>query len=604
MISDALVEEVRARADILDICSEYVQLKRVGKTHRGPCPLHGGEGPNFSVDPTRGIFKCFVCGEGGDVFSFLMKLQGVDFPTAVRALGERVGVDIPERDEGRADPYAYLREVVAFAEEWFVAQLLHEPSGQRAREYLEGRGISLETAERYALGRAPDEWRALLQAARLRGIEEPPMVEAGLVARSERSQEPYDFFRDRLMFSIRDLRDRPVAFGGRAFADGSGPKYINSPDSPIFHKGKTLYAINWARHPIRREERAILVEGYMDALSLHAVGIETAIAPLGTALTDEQASTLARYAKRAYLLYDSDAAGLRASFRAADTLLAAGVHPLIVTLPPGEDPDSIARSRGASAVREFLGDAVDAVDRKLQILERQGYLDNPEGRRRALDAVVTTIRATRDEALRDIYINRVSERTGVRRETVVHQVAEVESRRRRRERPASTTGTAKPEPIAASALPPGAERNLVLLLLRDESLVSAARRAGVLPEHFKQPGYRAIFAGLVESAGRHGAWSELFEPAVTGLVETLLADDTELTHPAEIFEESVKRVVSRPLLDRKEQIDVEFEFADEEQQRRLLIEKDGIVRRLRELGIPLSLAQRWSQRGATTAGQT
>ena len=606
MISDALVEDVRARADILDVCAEHASLKRVGKTHRGPCPLHGGEGPNFSVYPERGIFKCFVCGEGGDVFSFLMKLLGYDFPTAVRHVAEKVGIEIPEREEQREDPWAHLREAVAFAEEWFAAQLLSEPHGTPVLEYLEGRGIEKDAAEKFHLGFAPPEWRALLEAARKRGLDPDTLVEVGLLGRSERADEPYDFLRNRLVFSIHDVRDRPVAFGGRilAGADPGAPKYLNSSDSPIFHKGEALYALNWARHAMRRDGVALVVEGFMDALSLHVRGIDTAVAPLGTALTKDQAATLARYAKRVFLLYDSDAAGLRATFRAADTLLAAGVHPMVATLPAGEDPDSIARTEGAAALHSYLEDAVDVLERKLQILDRQGYLESAEGRRRALDGLLSTVRATSDPALRDIYVTRITERTGVRRETVVHQVAQQDARRRRTpgSLPARGAGPGLPDDAKPPEPQSAAERTIVLLLLRDETLLLATRNAGIRPEHFRDAGLRAIYEGLLEVGDQHGAWSELFDAPTLVLVETLLGDETELTHPGEIFDESLRRIMNRPRFERMEEIDREMELADEDQARALLVEKERIARELRESGEPLSFLRRWAgDHAATTA---
>jgi len=606
MIGDALVEDVRARADILDICAEHASLKRVGKTYRGPCPLHGGEGPNFSVYPDRGIFKCFVCGEGGDVFSFLMKLLGYDFPTAVRHVAEKVGIEVPDQEEQREDPWAHLREAVAFAEEWFAAQLLSEPHGVPVLDYLKRRGIEKDAAEKYHLGFAPPEWRGLLEAARIRGLDPDTLVEVGLLARSERADEPYDFFRNRLTFSIRDVRDRPVAIGGRilAGADAGAPKYLNSSDSPIFHKGEALYGLNWARHPMRRDSVALVVEGYMDALSLHVRGIDTAVAPLGTALTKDQAATLARYAKRVFLLYDSDAAGLRATFRAADTLLAAGVHPMVATLPAGEDPDSIARAEGAAALHAYLEDAVDVLERKLQILDRQGYLESAEGRRRALDGLLSTVRATSDPALRDIYVTRVTERTGVRRETVVHQVAQQDARRRRGTGSMPGRGAGPGRPQAESPLPPpsGAERMLVLLLLRDETLLLASRNAGIRPQDFRDAGLRGIYEGLLEVGDQHGAWSDLFDAPTLVLVESLLGDETELTHPGDIFDESVRRIVNRPRFERLEEIDREMELADEDQARALLVEKERIARELRESGEPLSFLRRWtSDHAAATA---
>jgi len=592
MVSDALVQEIRERADILEVCGEFVQLKRSGKTYRGPCPLHGGEGPNFSVDPARGIFKCFVCGEGGDVFSFLMKHLGLDFPSAVRQVASRVGVEVPEDSERREDPFAHVREVTAFAEEWFRTMLLDAAVGAPAREYLRGRGINPDAAEEYGLGCAPDGWRELREAALARGIADEDLLEAGLLATSDRADEPYDRFRNRLMFSIRDLRDRPIAFGGRVLgkADEHAPKYINSPETPIFHKSRTLYGLNRARHAIRREEHSLVTEGFMDVLTLHMGGFPTAVAPLGTALTAEQADLLKRYSIRVFLLYDSDSAGLKATFRAADVLLSAGCHPLVVTFPDGEDPDSILRDQGPEALRGYLADAVDVLERKLQILERQGYLDTIEGKRRAVDGLLSTLRSVQDPALLDIYLGRAAERTGVRRDTLVGEVARERMTPRRRlataTRPGSELRSRPDEPSGSAAV----ERTLLLLLARDRGLIGVAVESGLQEGHFRDDALRRIYSSLLVA----GDGEPDLDEDVRDVWSALGADETEVVHPREAFDETVRRIVHRAKLDRLAQIDRELELAEEDQARRLLIEKEQVARELRGAGVSLSFLRRYS----------
>ncbi len=470
MVSDTVVEEVRERADLVELCSDYSKLKRTGRTWRGPCPLHGGEGPNFSVDPGRGIFKCFVCGEGGDVFAFFMKHSGFDFPSAVRHVAARVGVDVPDDAPARPDPYGHLREVAAFAHEWFQQRLLDEDEGRRARSYLTSRGFNTEDIERFGLGFAPAAWRSLRQAALDRGIPEAHLTEVGLLAQSERADQPYDRFRDRLMFTIWDRRDRPIGFGGRALGSGpdQGPKYINSPESPIFKKSEVLFGLNWARHAIRREEKVLIVEGFLDVIAMQRAGFANTVAALGTALTTDQSALIARFGKKAILLYDSDKAGLRATFRAADRLLAEGVHPLVVTLPEGEDPDSVVRSTGPEGLASLISEAMDVMERKLQILDRGGYLDSIEGKRRALDGILSTLRAVREEALLDLYLDVASDRTGVRRETLVHEIA---AERRPKVRVGSERASAAARDSPREPGPDdAAERILVLLLVRDPGL--------------------------------------------------------------------------------------------------------------------------------------
>ncbi|UCC74520.1 MAG: DNA primase [Gemmatimonadota bacterium] len=570
MVADELLEEIRARADITQLVGEYVQLRRSGRTYRGPCPLHGGEGPNFSVDPERGIFKCFVCGEGGDVFSFPMKLLGLDFIEAVKFVAERVGIVVPDVDRSKEeeDPYRDIREAVAFADEWFQKQLWDEKHGERARRYLlVDRGLSEESVRRFGFGYAPDSWRGLREAAGVHEISDDVLLRAGLIKASERAKEPYDMFRARLVIPIYNLRGRPIGFGGRLLADSDeAPKYINSPDTPIFHKGRIVYGLNWSRHAIRRQEVFYVVEGYMDLVSLVAAGVENVVAPLGTALTESQARLLSRYAKKALLLYDSDKAGLIATFKAADELLRVGVHPSVATLPRGEDPDSIVRKGGPDALAEYTDAAIDVLDRKIQILEKRGYLDTSEGKRRAVDAMMLSVRAAADEALCDIYLGRVASVTGVRRQTLERELQRPVGAPRRRRGPAQETG----EP--AQTVPKlGAERKLLLLLLRDRSLVP--RVAGqVEPNSFRTPQYREIYQALLGAAeqaasgGRDDAgdleWAEELAPALYERVRELTADPEELTNPEAVLDDAITRLRARALEKRLADLMTEVLVAD------------------------------------------
>ncbi|MGH7476244.1 MAG: DNA primase, partial [Longimicrobiales bacterium] len=426
MIPELAVDEVRARADIVQVIGEQVPLKKAGKDYRGLCPFHQEKTPSFYVVPTKGFFKCFGCGESGDVFDFLMKRQGLDFPEAVRVLAQRFGIAIPEssgipREE---EQHRALYEAVAFAADFYRRQLLDPQSGERARQYLAERGVSAEAADRFLLGHAPDAWRGLLDAAAAHGIGRDVLLTAGLIKDSERGGEPYDRLRHRLIFPIAEASGRVVAFGGRILGPSSegAPKYLNSPETPIYHKGRTLYGLAWSKHAIRREEAVLVVEGYMDYVSLASRGIEHVVAPLGTAMTEEQAELLSRYTKKALLLYDSDPAGLRATFRTGDALLRAGVHPLVVTLPHGEDPDSLVRRNGGRPLQRALESAIDVLERKLAILDEHGLFGDIRGTRRALDRLLPTVRAARDPALRDLYIDRVCRRTGVRRETILEEL--------------------------------------------------------------------------------------------------------------------------------------------------------------------------------------
>ena len=597
-IPDAIIEEVRSRADLVDLVAEHTRLKRTGKTFRGPCPLHGGEGPNFSVDPARNIFKCFVCGESGDVFSFPMKHLGMTFLESVRFVAERVGVDIPEPSEDRreVDPHERHYEVNAFAADWFRKQLWDTDGGERARAYLLGRGISTEAAERFGLGWAPAEWRALGDAARKLGIENDMLLSLGLVkAPKEGGREPYDTFRGRLIFPIESLSGKVVAFGGRVLEDVEEhtPKYLNSPETPVYRKGDLLYGLGWSRGAIRKAEHALVVEGYMDYVSLAANGIENVVAPLGTAMTTEQATLLARYTQRVILLYDSDQAGLKATFRSGDELLRAGVEALVATLPEGEDPDSLVRGKGPDGLRRYLDDAVDVLERKIQILERRDYFNSISRVRKAIDHLLPTVRAASDEVLRGVYVTRIAEKTGVPRDVIEREAADGRPRdhrpivtgERRHEGPGRRSIDYRAPKVSANL---GPERNLVLLLLRDENWLEQAAEK-VAPEDLRDPVYRAIYRALIDlhvHGGRDsgGSWIAGLAEELRPRVEDLLGDPegSNLTSPDQIFASSLRRIRARPYEERILEIRREIDIAGSEQQDVLQDELKAILDEMAE----------------------
>lgn len=534
-IPDDVIEQVRDTADIVSIVGDSVDLKRTGSDYRGPCPFHGGTHRNLAVIPKKGMFYCYVCHEAGDVFSFFMKRFGMDYPTAVREVARKVGIVIPERSERQGpDPHEPLYSAAAVAQDWFARQLRDSAEADAARKYLVERGIPIEVAAELGLGFAPRRGEFQAAMAEL-GVKEDDLVAAGLVVRREDgSVGPR--FRSRLLFPIHDLRGRVVAFGGRILGPGE-PKYLNSPETPIFHKGRSLYNLHFARNAIRREESALVVEGYFDVLRLVQAGIEHVVAPLGTALTGDQAELLKRYTKTVTLLYDSDAAGLRATFRAGDELLRHDVRARVATLPPGEDPDTLVQKGGAEALQPVLRDAVDVLERKIQILERKGWFEGVEHRREALDRLLPTIRAASNAITRELYLGRVAERSGVSKDVLL---AEVESMRAPRTPVPAPTAERRP----ATAARPAARRSrmggvaeLELLRVLVASTTYCARAAHeVRGEWFEEPLHREVFEALTAepdappaalegrlSPAALGLWSELREAGAT-MTEAVLDD--------------------------------------------------------------------------------
>ncbi|HUR96326.1 MAG TPA: DNA primase [Gemmatimonadales bacterium] len=533
MIPDEIVEQVRDSADLVGLIGESVELKRTGSDYRGPCPFHGGTHRNFAVIPKKGRYYCFVCHESGDVFSWLMKRLGMDYPTAVREVARRVGIVIPER-AARAgpDPLEPLFGAAAVAQDWFTRQLLESPDAKGARDYLETREVPLDTAAVHGLGFAPPGKTFLAAMAEL-GIDQKVLVEAGLAAvRDDGTIHPR--FRSRLLFPIHDLRGRVAGFGGRLLGPGE-PKYLNSPENAIFHKGRQLYNLHQAKSAIRKEEAVILVEGYFDVLRLMWAGVEHVVAPLGTALTADQATLLRRFAPVAILLYDSDQAGLRATFRAGDELLRHNVRVRVATMPMGEDPDTLVRRGGADALEPILADAIDLLERKVQLLEQKGWFEGVDHQRDALDRLLPTIRAAADPITRDLYLKEVSTRTGVSREVLLQQVtarpgpggpAGADDRDRGSRGHASETGaTAGDEEERRGRAVPRrkvdpAERDLLRVVLQDRAWLERAA-SQVPPEWFETAPLREVYDALRRSPETAG--SALFLEALSPVAQRAYA---------------------------------------------------------------------------------
>ena len=555
MIPDDVIEQVRDAADIVGIIGETVELKRTGTDYRGRCPFHGGTHRNFAVIPKKGMFYCFVCHEAGDIYTFFMKRLGMDYPTAVREVARRVGITIPERTGPTGpDPHEPLFAALATAADWFARQLRENTE---AMKYLESRHVTMEQAQVQGLGFAP-RGAAFLDAMKGLGLREEVLLEAGLIVKREDGSK-IPRFRGRLLFPIHDLRSRIVAFSGRILGEGE-PKYLNSPETPVFHKGQLLYNLHVAKHGMRKAERAILVEGQFDVLRLTLAGFEEVVAPLGTGLTEEQAALLQRHTAHVILLYDSDEPGLRATFRAGDVLLRHKLRVSVASLPEGEDPDTLGQNKGAAALEQALKDSVDVLERKIQILERKGFFGSLPGRRRALDRLLPTIRAAADPITRDLYISRVAEVAGIRKDVLQREVD-----------PKEQTFTVPYRPLPSlTVLPSSAEKSLLLLMLAGEPWRARVAEA-VDAEEFEFPVYRAVFEALADDA------PDRLDETAARAYEALQAEGLGSEQPDLLFERAVNRLEARRLdreIARKQE---EIDLAPEKEKARLTVEKQALA---------------------------
>jgi DNA primase len=591
MIPDETVEQVREAADIVGIIGEYVPLKRTGADFRGPCPFHQGTRRNFSVSPSKRMYHCFVCNESGDVFKFLTKRLGVDWPESVRIVGEKAGIEVRDTKTKREgpDPREPFWELNATAADYFRQLLWDETIGAPAREYLAEREISRAVAEEYSLGFAPREIGLMRTYMNTLGFDDARLLEAGLLVQPDQEAEPRPRFRNRLIFPIHDFAGRHVGFGGRLLGPGD-VKYLNSSDSPVFSKGKVLYGLNRSRNAIRRADRALIVEGYFDALRLMAAGIEEVVAPLGTALTEMQAALLRKYTRNVYLLYDSDAPGLKATFRSGDELLRQGMSVRVVTLPAGEDPDTFVRTRGAGALLAELDNAIDIFERKIQILERGGWFGELQKKRRALDRLLPTIRSTADPIMRDLYVTRAGEVTGVNRQILLAELGatplaaqpsrqppapriNVEIRARRGDRR-----------TRAHVNRASAERELIRAMLVQRSQVEAiAERIG--PDAFRDERYRAIFTALLSAPDASlGDLAPMLDEESIEIAEQLLEDRAGLIDTQRTVDDSLAQLEVRGMEERLAEIDGLLSLASDNEKTALDEERRQLVSLMRASG--------------------
>lgn len=417
MISDDKKEEIREAADIIEVVEDYVRLKRSGNNYVGLCPFHDEKTPSFTVTPKLGIYKCFGCGVSGDLFGFVMDMEGVGFQQALRTLAERYGVSLPEdHDSDDSDEKHKDREgiyhALRFAGLYFFRNLKESEEAEPARKYLENRGYGGAVIKKFGLGYSPAKGDALLKAATNEGIEEEYLLKADLIKPSKRNDGYYDTFRERLIFPIFNPSGKVIAFAGRVMGDKKTAKYINSAQTPVYNKSEVLYGVNFAKNEIRKAEEVILVEGYTDVITMMQNGISNVVASSGTALTADQVKILKRYGSKIVMIYDSDTAGRAAMKRGMNIALAQGMDVDLLELPEDEDPDSFVKKYGKDS---FLGlkkkEAQDFVSFSIHQAEIHGEMDGPAGRTRVISKVLESIAEIPDPLARQVYVQHLHQKT-------------------------------------------------------------------------------------------------------------------------------------------------------------------------------------------------
>jgi len=494
-IPEDILERIRDATDISEIVSEHVQLTPKGRNLFGLCPFHNENSPSFSVNPERQIYHCFGCGVGGNVFKFIQEIDRVSFVEAVKFLANRTNIPIPTNEgpsRAVSDAADQIYRANDLAHKYFHHMLLNDKAGEEALAYLRNRRLSDETIERFGLGYAPAEWDGLLKVASRRGFNPQAMEQAGLVLPRQSGNGYYDRFRDRAVFPIANLSNRTIGFGARALQPDQEPKYLNSPETSIYHKGTVLYGLAQTRDAIRRHDAVIVVEGYMDLLSLVQAGIEHVVATSGTALTEEHCRSLARYAHRVVLLFDGDAAGSNAAMRGLEILLGTGVDARVVSLPSEHDPDTFVQEKGSETLLELAEKGQSALDFYMQQIDRQHDLNSVQGKSQAIEVLKPLLARPRDAVRRDLMLREVAQRLSVDESALRQEMSQV---MQRQQRPRTTT--AEPTPSARQPEPPGRERDFIRLLLHYPSYITATAQA-ITPDHLDTPQCQVLLQALFD----------------------------------------------------------------------------------------------------------
>jgi DNA primase len=416
---DPVVDEIKQRINIVEVVQEYLPLKKAGTNWKGLCPFHGEKTPSFMVSEDRMIFHCFGCGEGGDVFTFLQKIEGYDFPEVLKLLADRAGVKIERRDPRIQHERNLLSEIVKLSALFYRKVLTDSPRAERAREYLKERGLKTETESAFLIGFAPDGWETLCSFLSKRGYKEDDLVSSGMCLRSVNGRGLYDRFRNRIMFPIKDHQGQVVGFTGRLLPEDekkpdAGGKYVNSPETPLYRKSSVLFALDAAKQEIRRQDLAVLVEGNMDVVSSHQAGVTNVVAASGTALTEDQLKLLGRYTHRLAVAFDADAAGDAAAKKGIIAALRNGFLVKVIVIPPalGKDPDDLVR-KDPELWKQAIGGAVDIIDFLVASARAKFDLKTIEGKKAAVDQIVPIIFEVNDPVAAAHYVKVLSEAVGI-----------------------------------------------------------------------------------------------------------------------------------------------------------------------------------------------
>lgn len=535
-VSEDKLAEIRNAADIVDVISSRVLLKKAGKDYTGLCPFHSEKTPSFTVSPTKQIFHCFGCGTGGTIFNFLMLYENMTFLEAVETLSRQYGVALPsrkmtDREKKQMSEREQLLAINRKAMEFYKEKLFKSPEGENARRYIKQRKTQRELIDTFKLGFAPDGWDGLAKFLTRSKIPMAMAEKAGLVV-PRKSNGYYDRFRNRIIFPISDTTDQVIGFGGRVMDDAK-PKYLNSPETPVYNKSRILYGLHAAREKCRREESVFVVEGYFDLLSMHQFGIGNSVATLGTSLTREHIRRLKGYAKKAFLVFDSDEAGVKAAHRTTGTFMDEGMEAAVVLLPAGHDPDSFLFEHGADKFFEVVERALGLIDFQIKSAIDRNSL-SLEGKVRIISEMAPSFSQVTDSSARSIFIQYLAEKIGVDETTILEKVSQerqaIKNKPSGSSAPAGTRKTADGR-LQKTAAPDRFEARVIAMMFQYPDILDVIKQQGVL-EHFEDPRLKkvgetilGVYPHIVDSVSEF--ISRLEDESQRDLVASLCIDESE-----------------------------------------------------------------------------
>ena len=558
--SDELLEEVRSRNDIVDIISQYVTLKRKGRNFFGLCPFHNEKSPSFSVSPDKQIFKCFGCGKGGNVFHFLMNAENISFVEAVQILAERANIELPKNSGDEDEKQVQLKNEVYKVNEaaaMFYHETLYKPTSKIAQEYVKKRKLGNNTLKAFLIGYAPMN-NELFNHLKSKGFSYEAMLASNLIGRSEKGIY-YDKFKHRLMIPIQDVRNRYIAFGGRVL-DDSKPKYINSPEDIVYSKGRNLFGLNVAKRNSNGMLKEILiVEGYMDAISLYQRGITNVVASLGTALTDAQGRLLRRNAEKVILGYDADGAGQTAILRGMDILKNLGVDIRVLQITDAKDPDEYVIKYGADKFKKCMEDAISVVEFKVKILRQSLDLNNTNDKIKFLNEIAKTLASVDNSMEREVYIDKIGKTYGISTEAIQSEINKLTNKEPDKKKIENTSVIIKKneeKTIDENVL--RREKMLIYLLVNNSDQTFKRLSNVVKPEYIQDTANKEIIAKIFEKL-RDGQNTEdvlnWFEDQdMVSYLAGVLSNDFEITDVDKAIEDVEKTYLKEAKISRRDEI--------------------------------------------------